>query len=822
VTTLIDGAQRFGMALLVLAWPETGLAELATVLAMSPTVSAKFICNHTNVPEVELAEQLAAVQAHPQFQARSEELLRILWQPSIAPAFALADNIAWLLEAFSNTKCARSVFGQALSPGDTSIPGTIDRVTLSVKLAESIFGRPNGTVTAILGADGNGKSWIFAQTWSRQPNPPLTVVIVPDDIDGLPSSEYCQAVLISKLLTQTGETGKLEARERWLRHFERWQRRGDPVAPRLVVFIDGINQRESVNWLRFIDAMSATVAKLGGKLVFSCRHLFYRDNLENRLISTIIAINVPEWSDPELDGLLKARGTSIAALDRNIVRSLRNPRIFGIAAALFNSEEITAFGELSVNRLLFEHIHTGSGAAGAAIPPRQFVTEICNHAESIVHRLEQQRNDGVNEFQMSTLLGAGRSNQTISEQFVITSAGRFFEVLDENPSKYVLKDEGLPLALGLALVRSAREALRKEKSVDEALSNILDPITALDKTGDILLGAIISAVLEEAPKEITAPLVRSFVTLQNLDSIHFPEFCNLFRRDPSAFLIALESSALSSDVASNLFWLTNACNELRENETFEAALGAIIHRWLNMYSLAPERMVMVPNNLQHAVEYERERAKQKRQLCATLETLSQTERDLLDGMVEENRGDYSQLSMLAFQALAGRPLAAFAESLRNWCFARSLNGGYRSHHNDFDNLLHFNLIDWAATRDALREVAKLLSHGGISRTGQWALVSVLRATGDSGAAEEAHNIAEELTRDLERMKPWRRIEDYCSTDPCDPSSEEPDNIEKTAGEYRAINPAELRRFMSQTQDDNFFTMAQPGLARFRPQAAVRL
>ena len=91
-------------------------------------------------------------------------------------------------------------------------------------------------------------------------------------------------------------------------------------------------------------------------------------------------------------------------------------------------------------------------------------------------------------------------------------------MLDENPNKYVLKDEGLPLALGLALVRTAREALRKQKSVDEALSNILDPIAALDKTSDILLGAILSAVLEGAHKEIVAPLVRSFVMLQNLDS----------------------------------------------------------------------------------------------------------------------------------------------------------------------------------------------------------------------------------------------------------------------------------------------------------------
>jgi hypothetical protein len=824
IATLKAGARRFAMALIVLAWPETGLAELAALLAMTPDVSARFIAKHTSINEAELASQLSAVRTHPQFQARSDELLANLRQPSIAPAFALKDNVTWLSEAFSDKKRARSVFGQALSPSDASISCAIDRTDLRIEVANKVFAKPDGAVTAILGADGNGKSWIFAQAWSHQSNQPLTIVIVPDDIDGLPSLESCEDLLIRKLLTQTGETRKSEAKERWLRHFERWQNNGDTAAPRLVVFIDGVNQRDSVDWLQFIDAMSAVVAQLGGRLVFSCRRLFYRDNLENKLVSVVVPIEVPEWTDPELEELLKERGTSIAALDAGIVRSLRNPRIFGVAAALFKAEEITAFGELSVSRLLFEHIHSGSAAEGTTVSPKQFAADICNHAESIVQRLRQRQSDGLSEFNMPTVVTAGRANQTISEQFVITSAGRFFEVLDENPNRYVLKDEGLPLALGLALVRTAREALRRQKSVDEALSNILDPIAALDRTSDVLLGSVLSAVLEGAPKEVVTPLVRSFITLQNLNSARYPEFRSLFGRDPGAFLAALEDSALSRDIASNLSWLTDASKDLRGNEPFETALAATIHRWLNMYSLASERMVLVPNDLKHAAERERQRAERELQLSETMASLSQTERDLLAGMVQENRGDYSQLNLLAFQALAGRPLAPFAESLRNWCFATSINGGYRDHHADFDKLLHFNLADWAATKDALREAAKLLRRTGMSNAGQWALVYVLRATGDSGDAEEADRIADELTKDCEGMKSWgwRQIEDYCATDPCDPASEAPSNIDKTAGNYGAINPAELRRVMSNTKDSIFFRTAQPGLARFRPEAAVEV
>jgi len=819
VSTLNERTRELGVALLVLAWPESGLAELATLLAMAPAVSANFIASHTAISESELINQFSAVQAHPQFRDRSDELLAYLRQPSIAPAFAKNDNAMWLSEAFSDKNQARRVFGQALSPSDKSLSGIVDRVGLRNNLAKKIFAKPDDAVVAILGSDGNGKSWIFAQTWLHQLNPPLTIVIVPDDIKSPPSYEYCQDLLVSKLLTQTGDTLKAESRERWLKHFERWRNNPNLTSPRIVVFIDGINQRENVNWLRLIDIMSGRVAELGGKLVFSCRRYFYRDNIEGKLVSSITAIDIPEWTDLELDGLLRQWGTSITDLDASIVRSLRNPRIFGVAAALYRNEEISEFGELSVSRLLFEHIRSGSATEGAPVTPKRFAADICAHAENIVGRLKQQQSD-INEFEMRTLSDHGWSSQTISEQFIITSAGRFFEILDENPNKYILRDEGLPLALGLALVRTAREACRKSKSVDEALSMILDPIAALDRTSDILLGAIISAVLEKSPRAIVAPLVRSFVMLQNLDASRYAEFRSLFAKAPDAFLSALEEATLTRDVASNAFWLTDAINDLRGNIVFEAALSEAIHRWLNMYSLSPERMVSVPNSQQHATEREEKLAERTQSLSEALASLSRPERDLLDTMVREDRGDYSRLNALAFRAMAGWPLAPYAESLRNWCFAASLNGGYWGRHADFDNLLHFNLADWAATKDAIREAAQLFYQSEVSRIGRWALVYVLRGTGDGSDAQEAEQIVEELTKDREPFKGWRLVESYCATDPCDPASEAPTNIGDTACHYKAISPAQLFLFRGYTREDHLFLAAQTGLARFRPEAAV--
>ncbi|MGY4226399.1 hypothetical protein ACVMIH_003760 [Bradyrhizobium sp. USDA 4503] len=811
--------RQLGVAVKVLAWPPTGLSELATLIAMAPAASAEFLSQHTRTPKADVVAQLEAVRSDPQFSARSAELQTDLQQPSLAPAYALKDNIAWLSNAFGNKKRARAVFGQALSPEDGSIPGVLDRPALRDTLATGVFSTPDGSITAILGGDGNGKSWIFAQAWTHQTIKPLTILILPDDFKVPFSIESLQELLIAKLLTQAGETATAESTRRWQDHFKRWRHRKDTESPRLVVFVDGLNQRESLDWARLIDALSELVAELGGKLVISSRRVFYRDNLQGRLIAKVVECDVPEWSDSELETLLTPLGTSIQKLHPNVVRSLRNPRLFGVAAELLKGHAIDQFEELSVNRLLFEHIRTGAITNGSSVSPKQFVSDIRTHADQIVERLKVNQEADLTVFNRPSPFASSSSGRTVTDQFVLTSAGRFFEILDDDPSKYVLKDEGLSLALGLSLVNTARTALRQNTNVDDALSKILDPIVALDRTSDVLIGAILAAVLDQSPAPVIAALVRSFIALQNLDQSLYPEFQALLRQNPIAFIAGLEEAALTENVTSNLSWLIQAVHDTRGSPECSTALKSAIHRWLSMYSTAPERMTTLPPDGQEE-ERKKRRAKREGEIADALAQFTDVEHALLATLVKEERGNYSSLSDLAFQFLAGHPLAEYAESLRNWAFAASFNGGFRNHHADFDHLIGLNLADWKASRLAILEAAKVFRAPGMSKTGSWALAYLLRATADSTDAAEAQQIVNELTKDRERREGWRLVETFCDTDPCDPSSQRPANIDATAEKYRALDVSTLKEHTGRGGNDHLFDMARPGLARFRPDAAL--
>jgi hypothetical protein len=307
----------------------------------------------------------------------------------MGPAYALTQNGEFLNAIFSSARKARAVFGQALAPGDAHMPGVLDRAALRDSLAKLAFGKPNGKIAAVLGADGNGKSWLFCQSWLHQTPKPLTVVLVPDDINEPVTLASVEELLITALIAQTGDSELDIARKRWRKHFARWKRIKAPIRPRLVVFMDGLNQRESIHWTKVINTLSLALAELGGKLVLSCRTPFFRSNLRGRLLDPVQTVEVPEWTNPELEKLLNDCGTSIHRLKPAVVEFLRNPRIFAVAADLFERGKIEGFTELSVSRLLFEHIRAGTSPAAEPLSVGDFVRGVRDHADEIIRRLKE-------------------------------------------------------------------------------------------------------------------------------------------------------------------------------------------------------------------------------------------------------------------------------------------------------------------------------------------------------------------------------------------------------------------------------------------------
>lgn len=455
--------RQTGVGVLIFDWSPSGLAALPTLLALAPVVAANFLSVKLGKNDQAVRTKIAAVEAHLQFGDRSREIRLALSEPSLAPAYATSANERWLRRAFENAVRARELFGQTLAPA----AGALDRTTLRQAFAKSLFAQPKDTIATLLGLDGSGKSWLVAQTWLAQTEKALTLVLVPNDFTDITSREDLEDLLLSKCIAQTGETPTEAARARWRRYFKRWRAATPPARPTLIVFVDGINERSSLSWDRILDALNGLLRELGGKLAVSCRTEFFRERLQPRLASAVEVTNVPEWSKDELDQLLSARGIDPAKVNPAVAAFLKNPRIFAVASGLLDARHIEHIEELSISRLLFEHLR--SSDPGVDVPPPQFVRQVRNHAGIIVERLQKKDADDLTIF--DTLAAGNPAGATWPTQFDAVSAGRFFEPLESDATLYRLRDDGSARARPLAIERRPKGRAERRRSRRRAVAN---------------------------------------------------------------------------------------------------------------------------------------------------------------------------------------------------------------------------------------------------------------------------------------------------------------------------------------------------------------
>jgi hypothetical protein len=800
------GAQ-IGIVVLILDWSEIDVPPLAVALAMGGERAEAFLKD--NIKNEELNRNtiiaLEAIKNSQDFATHADRIRAQCKEPSVGWTLSQKANTLWLNDAFSDRKQARVKLGQPLSPSDTGKFHPKQRKTLIDKLHSVITANSERNVICVLGGEGNGKSWIVAQSWLALAHKPVMIFMSPDDFIDAAGQNDIVELLISKLIKQTGDKDIATTRGRWRRRLGQWRDHRVINSPRLIVFIDGINQRPKSDWAHIIEKVDYELNQIGGHLIVTSRTPYFRDRIKSCLSINFNEIFVPEWTESERDEILNASGIKTSTLHRTVARSLLNPRILGIALELLDKTNITNTQELSVSRLLFEHMRMSERDASGAQPVCEFARRLQKHAKKIISRVKMKQQDDINIFEDD--IGA-------------VADGRFFQTVDDDPMRYSLKDDGLTLALGFAVIDLLRIAQRNKRDMDAELNTILEPIAALDDTANVILAALTVTVADEScDQDITATLVKGFVILQNPDQTKFLAFASLVRNRPQGFMTAAQMLSLDGGHQPNFDWIETALVEAGRNYCTWQVIANKVNFWLSLYSLSPERGTFLHSARDPQEKVQEEREKNRKKIKERLQALSTNERTILDNLSEEN-GNLNRLSRLALLLLAGKSLAPFAKSLLNWSFSNALNSDHNAPYKDFMHLVSLNLIDWSQTRAALLDASAPLCGADVSTTGKWALVNILRVTGHSEDAKEAQFLLDDLTKDQRRFTGWRRIEDYCAADPCDPESKLPENIVRTAKQYLTLDVNKLRLGMGQSAQDHFFVMARTGIVRFMPKDAI--
>lgn len=819
-----SAAEKSGIGMLVLDWPNaSAVPPLAAACAMAHEETISFMKDYSSdllcLQKVEAA--LKSIRSTEAFAQSADRIRRALQEPTLGIANARAANRKWLEEAFAERPRAKAVFGQILAPNASGPLPLRARNALVEKVQLLLAAPPSRKVIALVGGEGHGKSWLFAQSWLTLDERMLTVVIPATELKPVTAYGSFASFFITWLIQQSGDSDTEHTRKRWEKRLSHWKDQPNGTTPRFIVCVDGLNQQPGFGWSRWLDGAANVIEDLGGVLVVTARETYFHNRVRTALHSKIETIHVPEWTAVELREILSAKGVDHAKVSPIVFARIQNPRILAIAFDLLDNVQIQNFTELSVERLLFEHIRISDRDGNAPEPPDQFSKRLAQHAQEIIDRVKQQKHEDRLIFDRALGVGQGEHYELTTDLLAVT-AEHFFKPLPEDPTLYTLSDEGLSLALGLSIIRALQKAERNDRNVTDALEALVEPIAALDKTADaVLSGVLVASIDDKCSLEIRHALICGYVRLQNIDANNYPAFVAVVRNATDAAMQALVELSTSSLYTANKDWLSSAIRECRQNSECWAIISKYVSDWLRSYSLDPKIGVMSIPARDSEDMIAKETEKKTKALEQTYEELSSQERQFLDVKMRQHDGlDLAVLTKNAFELLAGMPLADFAESLVACSLSRALNSSYASPYGEFRALIRFNRRDWKETRERLLAGSSFLREEGASRTGKWAFVDILRAitTAEDAVIEEV--LIEELTADREKFLSWRLVETYCATDPCDPRSMRPDNIDETARRYEEIKVEEVSKHRGMGTEDYFIRDARPGLVRFAPKAAA--
>ncbi|MGY3690568.1 hypothetical protein ACVIGA_000648 [Bradyrhizobium sp. USDA 3240] len=798
-----------GIGCVILDWPPETLPTLAVLLAMAASRVERFVLDHSQDPSAVtgIRADLDAVAADGQFTDLSTNLRSMVRDGSVGLGLAKAANRSALTRAFSDRRQARGLFGQPLAPLDKSGLPWAERPTLVQKVQVAVSGPPARGVVLVLGDEGTGKSWLVAKGWCASEPAPLLAAFMAADLS-MPQAMNMEELLITKLASLTREIMTDDLRKRWARRFRGWRSNPGPVHVRLLVWVDGLNQVQGVPWPRWIDAMAKFLEEIGGRLIVTTTN-WHHAQIRSMVASPIERVLVDDWSESELKAILDAKGIKSDALAADVFDFLRNPRILGIAIELLDANEIERVDELTVGRLLFEHILRHERDAMSGTTAREFVGMLQTRAEEILQRLSRQERDDLTIFKLGQDLGA-------------VSRGRFFEPVAGETDLYAIRKEGLPLALGLALTSILRKEVRTGRDPGARLAEVTEPINALSETSAVVFSALQLSFLQDGcPPEVQAALAKYLVGLQNLTDDLYAAFEALVKRAPAPFLMATHDAAFSRVRLPNARWLIVALHAAATDQANASEISRSVQEWICRHSLAPE-IGMFRNAGRDPATEATQLARLRQQLEDRRSALSAPEHEFVRSRLKEQSWEgLTQLHRYAIELLAGRSLENAVPALAGWAFADALNRDIDGPHKQFRELLRFNAVDWLRTRDAIRAACKPFLTAEASNTARRAAAFMLNATGDPDDAAQAHPIFKLLNRDQPRFS-FATDPTYSPVDPCDPTAQTPDNIGAIVAANKTIDVAVLNTGRGTTAEDHIFSRSLPALARFDPAAAIEM
>lgn len=758
-----------GVTLLVLDWAMRPLPPLAVLLAGAQTATLDWFQRHRPGANM-VSDMLATVASDARF-GPSRDAIRAQVTASDVGLDALRESSArWLRQRLADRALSQESFGQFVTVSDPQSPA-VPRSAVASSFNETIgLAGGDGSVVAVLGDEGVGKTWLVLQWWAANPDPPIMIVAAGRAAEALDPDDVTEGIA-ELVAAQTGRRDSSSV-ARWRRRIQRWAIGGQGKGLRFVLLLDGLNEHSGRPWGDLIKRLRRQLRELGGVLVVTSRPGFWRREVVDRLadLVSVRPVDVGGYSDEELAAALASRSVSVADLPQALREFIRNPRICAVAIHLLGRLSLQP-EELTRERLLIEYWRWRLRERGDLVghSAHDFDSLLRSHARSWLQNPQRpfDRNDWTDR---SGAMRRADGRNLVSDLSDIEE-GRFM-VPAKDDQGYQFRSEALPYALALLLNNELERPLADDHArPGEVLERLLEPVRGFDLMGDVLGAAIGLACMKvQFPEDARGALIAYWLGLQNLYDRATETVAAYVPSFPDAFLDVAELPAPALGAAARTTTLEALLFEHRDHPRVHAAYTARVGRWLGMWS---RQAIGGAADSNRQLERDARIWREQRQL-------TRSELDLMKQLtVEVAQPPAMRLDRLSALMSANRPLEPLAEGVAGWVLVQAIAYETLAGRDRLQWIHWLNRVDPAPARARLYNVFREIDETS-SPPMKSATAHAFRLVGDDWLRHRADR--------LQAGQQLGAAQNYRETSPHDPAAAPAANFVSAARPTAELNP----------------------------------
>lgn len=574
-TAMVQAGQRAGVAALIIDWLPQPLPGLAALCAFCPDCFEAVVdSGHRGV--------LADIEALPAYESTLEALRAELRGWAIGYQTLRDSSHTWLRDIWATKRLARSRFGQMVAGGADGVQH-VRRSNLIARIEDWWASGDSEQPGVLLGREGMGKTWV-ALDWLQSSTERLPIVVT------VPSSAVADRSIATRTDLVEFIAGRLIEhdtvaswpRSYWIQRVERVLARPVDEGAVFVLYLDGLNQVPTYQWIRALSQLLEEGFYGRVRLLLSARTTYVNEFVGrlNTVFGGVWRIEVPPYDlapGGEFDDRLRVEGLSRGDLPEPLIPLASVPRLFDLVVTLRN--ELGDARDVTVHRLLWAYgarvIGESTGGAFDESGWRSFLRALADEYLKGNVRPSVER---VAALAKDPRLTADKIHLRTSS--VVESV---FGVLDAD-GDVNFEPDFVHHALGLALAKRAGEAAA---DIEGALSQFLDPIEGLDERAEILCAAVTIAMQRPVPAAdgVLGALCTAWVQTPNIAEHRADDLAVLAPGLVEPLLDAVERSAGQALHGSRYIALNALASVDNESLDLADAISVRATRWLRRISL---------------------------------------------------------------------------------------------------------------------------------------------------------------------------------------------------------------------------------------------